>query len=255
MDESASRERTPTPRLLDRGAPIIDVARRYGTQARRLAVRGLRSLVHTWRSSLQFRVVSTTMVLGLVVIVLLGSYLYQAISSGLEQDRITSASIEASGLASEAQQAFDATDSTESAAQLGLFARDLVQQKLASPGSDRSRRSSSPGHGATTGPSSSPRCFLASRGSRRSPTTCARRSARTPADSRSNSSASATPRPTRPCRLCSWARRSSSRWQAPTTSTSSFPCSASSRRSSSSPARSPSGEWRWSCSSVRSRGS
>ena len=140
MDESASRERTPTPRLLDRGAPIIDVARRHGTQARRLAVRGLRSLVHTWRSSLQFRVVSTTMMLGLVVIVLLGSYLYQAISSGLEQDRITSASIEASGLASEAQQAFDATDSTESAAQLGLFARDLVQQKLASPGSDRSRQ-------------------------------------------------------------------------------------------------------------------
>jgi two-component system sensor histidine kinase MtrB len=107
---------------------------------RRLAGRGLRLLVHTWRSSLQFRVVSTTMVLGLVVILLLGSYLYQSISRGLEQDRIASASIEASGLASEAQQAFDATDSTESAADLGQFARDLVQQKLASPGSDRSRQ-------------------------------------------------------------------------------------------------------------------
>ena len=80
------------------------------------------------------------MLLGLVVITLVGSYLYQAISSGLEQDRIASATVGASRLASEAQQAFDATDSTESAAQWGLFARDLVQQKLASPGTDRSRQ-------------------------------------------------------------------------------------------------------------------
>ena len=80
------------------------------------------------------------MLLGLMVIMLLGSYLYQSISNGLEEDRIASATLEASRLATEAQQAFDATDSTESAAQLGLFARDLVQQKLASPGADTSRQ-------------------------------------------------------------------------------------------------------------------
>jgi two-component system sensor histidine kinase MtrB len=89
---------------------------------------------------LQFRVVTTTMLLGLIVIMLLGSYLYQSISNGLEEDRISIATLEASGLATEAQQAFDATDSTESAAQLGQFARELVQQKLASPGADASRQ-------------------------------------------------------------------------------------------------------------------
>jgi two-component system sensor histidine kinase MtrB len=80
------------------------------------------------------------MLLGLLVIVLLGSYLYRSISNGLEDDRIRTATTEASRLAAEAQQAFDATDSTEGAAQLGQFSRDLVQQKLASPGADASRQ-------------------------------------------------------------------------------------------------------------------
>jgi two-component system sensor histidine kinase MtrB len=80
------------------------------------------------------------MLLGLVVIVLLGSYLHQAISRGLEEDRISSATLEASRLTTEAQQAFDATDSIDSAAQLGTLHRDLVQQKLASPGADASRQ-------------------------------------------------------------------------------------------------------------------
>jgi two-component system sensor histidine kinase MtrB len=140
MSQSARPPRTPTPRRNEYRASAIDFVRGAGARLRRLSVHSLQFLARTWRSSLQFRVVSTTMVLGLVVILLLGSYLYQSISRGLEQDRIASASIEASGLASEAQQAFDATDSTESAADLGLFARDLVQQKLASPGTDQSRQ-------------------------------------------------------------------------------------------------------------------
>lgn len=140
MSQSARLQRTPTQRPSQDRASALEAVRGASARLRRLTVRGLRFLARTWRSSLQFRVVSTTMVLGLVVILVLGSYLYQSISRGLEQDRIASASIEASGLASEAQQAFDATDSTESAAQLGQFARDLVQQKLASPGTDQSRQ-------------------------------------------------------------------------------------------------------------------
>jgi two-component system sensor histidine kinase MtrB len=125
----------PTPR-----ARAVAVARAVWAKVRRVVVLALKVLRRTWRSSLQFRVVTTTMLLGLMVIMLLGSYLYESISNGLEQDRVASATQEASGLATEAQQAFDATDSTESAGDLGQFARDLVQQKLASPGADNSRQ-------------------------------------------------------------------------------------------------------------------
>ena len=140
MDRSARPERAPTPPLAQRRTRTVALAKAAVEEAKRLAVRASKALLHTWRSSLQFRVVTTTMLLGLMVIMLLGSYLYQSISNGLEEDRIASATLEASRLATEAQQAFDATDSTESAAQLGLFARDLVQQKLASPGADTSRQ-------------------------------------------------------------------------------------------------------------------
>jgi two-component system sensor histidine kinase MtrB len=140
MDRSAKPERAPTPHLAQRRAHAVALAKVAVEEVKRFTVRACKQLLHTWRSSLQFRVVSTTMLLGLMVIMLLGSYLYQSISNGLEQDRVASATREASRLATEAQQAFDATDSTESAGQLGQFARDLVQQKLASPGADASRQ-------------------------------------------------------------------------------------------------------------------
>ena len=140
MNRSARPERVPTMPLTSAHTRAATLARKAWARTQVLVVRGLKALRHTWRSSLQFRVVTTTMLLGLMVIMLLGSYLYQSISNGLEQDRIDTATLEASRLATEAQQAFDATDSTESAAQLGLFARDLVQQKMASPGADNSRQ-------------------------------------------------------------------------------------------------------------------
>jgi len=54
-----------------------------------------RWLAHQWRASLQFRVISMTMLLGLVVVLLLGSYLYQQIADGLVSDRVKSATEEA----------------------------------------------------------------------------------------------------------------------------------------------------------------
>jgi two-component system sensor histidine kinase MtrB len=138
MATSARPVRKPTAPLGDRRA-VLDTITTYAARLRNLAADGIRLLVRTWRTSLQFRVVITTMLLGLVVVTLLGSYLYRSISAGMEQDRIARATVEASQLASEAQRQFDATDSTESAAQLGLFASDLVRQKLASTAGDASR--------------------------------------------------------------------------------------------------------------------
>jgi two-component system sensor histidine kinase MtrB len=98
----------------------------------------MRSLAHLWRASLQFRVVTSTMLLGLVVVLLLGSYLFSAISDGLEQDRIESAKLEAARLTSEVQSSFDQSDRTSSEADLNLLARQAVQS-AASPGGDNER--------------------------------------------------------------------------------------------------------------------
>jgi two-component system sensor histidine kinase MtrB len=76
-------------------------------QARRVVLHWLRWGVHSWRSSLQFRVVATTMVLGIIVVMLLGGYLYQSISDGLERDRMGSAQVEAARLTSDIQGQFD----------------------------------------------------------------------------------------------------------------------------------------------------
>lgn len=126
------------PRLADHVRVLLTRLRVLSRIGRRWFLQGVRGVGRTWRTSLQFRVVAATMLLGLIVISLIGSSLYRSISSGLEQDRIATASVEASRLASQAQQSFDATDSTESAAQLGLFAADLVRQ-LAAPSTDQNR--------------------------------------------------------------------------------------------------------------------
>src|SRR5450759_2718978 len=54
-----------------------------------------RWFLHLWRASLQFRVIISTMLLGLIVVMLLGTYLYQRIADGLVSDRILTARDEA----------------------------------------------------------------------------------------------------------------------------------------------------------------
>jgi two-component system sensor histidine kinase MtrB len=101
-------------------------------------VRAARGVAHLWRASLQFRVVFTTMLLGLVVVLMLGSYLFSSISDGLEQDRIESAQLETSRLTTEVQDTFDESDRTSSEADLNLLARQAVQS-AAAPGGDNQR--------------------------------------------------------------------------------------------------------------------
>jgi two-component system sensor histidine kinase MtrB len=93
-----------------------------------------RTLAHRWRSSLQLRVVSSTMLLGLVVVMLLGTYLFQSISGGLEHDRIDSAQVEAARITTDLQAQLDNTDKTGNLAELNLAIRDFVKRAAAQGG-------------------------------------------------------------------------------------------------------------------------
>lgn len=140
MSESARPRpgRTPTPRFSDHRAKGVRAVRAVLARSRRQLVRWARRLAHLWRASLQFRVVTSTMLLGFAVVVLLGSYLFSSISDGLEQDRIESAKLESSRLTTEVQGSFDNSDRTSSEGDLNLLARQAVQS-AASPGGDNER--------------------------------------------------------------------------------------------------------------------
>jgi two-component system, OmpR family, sensor histidine kinase MtrB len=95
------------------------------------------SLLHVWRSSLQLRGIVSTMLLGLIVVLILGSYLYQRTADGLVDDRILTARAEATAQARAAQARFDSAGRMD-AVSLTQLAFDVVGQ-LSSPGADQSR--------------------------------------------------------------------------------------------------------------------
>jgi len=115
---------------------------------------GARWLVHLWRASLQFRVIVSTMLLGLIVVLMLGSYLYQRIADGLVNDRILTARAEATSQAGAAQARFDSAGRTD-AVSLTQLAYDVVAQ-LSSPGADQSREMILTRAKNNTGPASVP---------------------------------------------------------------------------------------------------
>jgi two-component system sensor histidine kinase MtrB len=86
-----------------------------------------------WRQSLQLRVVTTTMLLGLAVVSVLGGVLHSQIASGLERDRIDQSESEALNLTGKAQAVWDATTST-SVGELNQTASDIMSGILAAPG-------------------------------------------------------------------------------------------------------------------------
>jgi two-component system sensor histidine kinase MtrB len=86
-----------------------------------------------WRQSLQLRVVTTTMLLGLAVVSVLGGGLHSQIASGLERDRITESEYEVLALTAEAQSYWDATTST-SVSELNQTASDIMSNVLSAPG-------------------------------------------------------------------------------------------------------------------------
>jgi len=128
---------TSSPRWPADRKEVLRAVRRLLRSLRQRLTTALRWLVHAWRSSLQVRVVSTTMLLGLLVVLGLGSYLYSSISDGLEQDRITTAQLETSRLTSQVQDRFDESDQSSQPA-LNLLAQQTIKS-VAAPGGDNER--------------------------------------------------------------------------------------------------------------------
>jgi two-component system sensor histidine kinase MtrB len=88
-----------------------------------------------WRRSLQLRVVTTTMLLGTIVVLALGTVVLQRIQSGLVEERLNVARGEASrGLADAQSQLATVSDSSG----LNLLVNDMLP-RLASPAPDDSR--------------------------------------------------------------------------------------------------------------------
>ncbi len=124
-------------RLATARARIVRWLQTLARFVRSVLTSAVRWLLHLWRASLQFRVIVSTMLLGLIVVLLLGTYLYQRIADGLVSDRIQTARAEAASQASAAQSRFDSAGRTD-AVSLTQLAFDVVGQ-AASPGADQSR--------------------------------------------------------------------------------------------------------------------
>src|SRR5664280_537973 len=141
-------------RMAIAGARLAPPLERRSRAVRSVLQRATRSVLHLWRSSLQLRVIVSTMLLGLIVVLMLGSYLYQRIADGLVNDRILTAGAEAAKQTRVAQARFDSAGRTD-AASLTQLAFDVVGQ-LSSPGPDQSREVILTRAKNNTGPASVP---------------------------------------------------------------------------------------------------
>ncbi len=72
-----------------------------------------RAVRRRWRASLQLRVVTATVMLGLTVVIVVGNFLYQRIADGLIESRRRVVQADASRLAADAQKALDAADKVD----------------------------------------------------------------------------------------------------------------------------------------------
>jgi two-component system, OmpR family, sensor histidine kinase MtrB len=141
-------------RLATVGARVVPPLERGSRAARSVLRKAVRRLLHRWRASLQLRVIVSTMLLGLIVVLMLGSYLYQRIADGLVNDRILTAQAEATLQTRAAQSRFDSAGRMD-AVSLTQLAFDVVGQ-LSSPGADQSREVILTRAKDNTGPASVP---------------------------------------------------------------------------------------------------
>ena len=136
------------------GARLGQPWERRSRAVRAVLQRIARWLLHVWRSSLQLRVIASTMLLGLIVVLMLGSYLYQRIADGLVNDRLLTARAEATSQTRAAQARFDSAGRMD-AVSLTQLAFDVVGQ-LSTPGADQSREVILTRAKNNTGPASVP---------------------------------------------------------------------------------------------------
>jgi two-component system sensor histidine kinase MtrB len=97
-------------------------------RARRLAdlvLAGVRRSRRTWRQSLQLRVVTTTVLLGVLTVGLLGAYLYSEIARGLTEQKVTTSTYDARALTRVAQARWESTTS-RTVGDLNIAAGDIL---------------------------------------------------------------------------------------------------------------------------------
>ncbi|WKV15761.1 MtrAB system histidine kinase MtrB [Janibacter limosus] len=99
-------------------------------------VRQVKALVDLWRRSLRFRVVTSTLILGLVVVSIISLTMYRSIADGPVDNRIKLAQTESRKLTDDAQAGFNGYTGTP---ELPVFASNLVNRTLKAPGGDESR--------------------------------------------------------------------------------------------------------------------
>lgn len=97
-----------------------------------------RHLLTWWRGSLRARVITSTVLLGSLLAILLGSLLYQQVSRGLVEQAIDSAERDASQQVANAQQAFDSTDRRDDSGLRGLAEEQI--QSMSGPSAEDGRR-------------------------------------------------------------------------------------------------------------------
>ncbi|MEO6999809.1 MAG: hypothetical protein ABI112_17175, partial [Terracoccus sp.] len=107
-------------------ATVREVATRVGSALVVAARTGLRRLAHQWRSSLGFRVVAVTILLGVLVLSAVGTYLYGSIAQGLVDGRQRIAADDSLRDANAAQGKFDVNDKNATQADLTQSASDIV---------------------------------------------------------------------------------------------------------------------------------
>src|SRR5699024_9689230 len=86
--------------------------------------RWVRRFVDLWRRSLQFRVVASTLMLGLTVVSIISFTLYRSIADGLVEDRIDRSQVEARQLADDVESTLE--DSTAEPDALRGTAADVL---------------------------------------------------------------------------------------------------------------------------------
>ncbi|MEU4386503.1 MtrAB system histidine kinase MtrB [Promicromonospora sp. NPDC023805] len=113
---------------------LVTRLRRAVHRARVVTVRSTRRAVAQWRSSMQLRVVTTALAIGLAAIVVLGLYLSTSVRDGIYEQRLAAIDREAARLTEQVSKSFSDT-ATTSDGELQILLKDSIATLAATGGS------------------------------------------------------------------------------------------------------------------------
>ncbi|MEV0953584.1 MtrAB system histidine kinase MtrB [Promicromonospora sp. NPDC050249] len=113
---------------------LVTRLRRAVHRARVVTVRFTRRAVAQWRSSMQLRVVTTALAIGLAAIVVLGLYLSTSVRDGIYEQRLAAIDREAARLTEQVSKSFSDT-ATTSDGELQILLKDSIATLAATGGS------------------------------------------------------------------------------------------------------------------------